>query len=152
MLNEIMHVGITVSDMDRSIAFYRDILGLSFQGELVMQGKETDLLFDRENCKVRVAYLNGNDNKMAPPVELIQFVGDEVDKTNSDLHRTSISEICFKVLDIDEEYQKLIKQGVECLSEPQYFDFTDCGFGKSKALYFKDPDGIILELMQMIEE
>lgn len=152
MLNEIMHVGITVSDMDRSIAFYRDILGLSFQGEIVMQGKETDLLFGRENCKVRVAYLNGNDNKMAPPVELIQFVGDEADKTSSDLHKTSISEICFKVSDIDEEYKKLIKQGVECLSEPQYFDFTDYGFGKSKALYFKDPDGIILELMQVIED
>ncbi len=34
--------------------------------------------------------------------------------------------------------------------EPQLFDFTKYGFGKSKALYFKDPDGIILELMEKI--
>ncbi len=152
MLKEIMHVGITVRDIDKSIAFYRDVLGLTFQGELVMQGKETDLLFGRENCKVRVAYLNGNDNRMAPPVELIQFVGEEADRADSDLSKTSISEICFKVKDIDEEYKMLIKHGVECLSKPQYFDFTDYGFGKSKALYFKDPDGIILELMQTIDE
>lgn len=151
MLNEIMHVGITVSDMNKSIAFYRDILGLSFQGELLMEGKETDLLFGRENCKVRVAYLNGSDSMMAPPVELIQFIGGEAEKTSSDLHKTSISEICFKVTNIDEEYKKLIKHGVECLSEPQFFDFTDSGFGKSKALYFKDPDGIILELMETID-
>ena len=55
MLKEIMHVGVTVSDMDHSIEFYQNILGLTFQGELIMEGKETDLLFQRENCKVRVA-------------------------------------------------------------------------------------------------
>ena len=33
MVGRIYHVGLTVSDLDRSIAFYRDILGLEFQGE-----------------------------------------------------------------------------------------------------------------------
>ncbi len=32
MVGRIYHVGLTVSDLDRSIAFYRDILGLKFQG------------------------------------------------------------------------------------------------------------------------
>ena len=32
MVERIYHVGLTVSDLDRSIAFYRDILGLEFQG------------------------------------------------------------------------------------------------------------------------
>lgn len=45
MLNEIMHIGITVSDMERSIAFYKDVLGLDYQGELMMEGPETDALF-----------------------------------------------------------------------------------------------------------
>lgn len=148
MLNEIIHVGVTISDMDRSIAFYRDILGLTFQGELLMQGKETDLLFQRDNCKVRVAYLNGNEHIMSAPVELLQFVDDDAKKDLCDLHKTSISEICFKVSDIEAEYEHLIANGVECLSSPQEFDFTSSGFGKSKALYLKDPDGIILELMQ----
>lgn len=31
MVGRIYHVGLTVSDLDRSIAFYRDILGLAFQ-------------------------------------------------------------------------------------------------------------------------
>lgn len=151
MLNEVMHIGVTVSDMDRSIDFYKNILGLTFVGELVMQGKETDLLFQRTNCKARVAYLNGSDDVMAPPVELIQFIDDAAEKVPSDLHRTSISEICFKVADIDQIYQHLVENGVECLSEPQYFDFTDSGFGKSKAIYFRDPDGVVLELMQPLD-
>ena len=31
MVGRIYHVGLTVSDLDRSIAFYRDILGLEFR-------------------------------------------------------------------------------------------------------------------------
>lgn len=44
MVGRIYHVGLTVSDLDRSIAFYRDILGLAFQGEILMTGEETVFL------------------------------------------------------------------------------------------------------------
>ena len=64
------------------------------------------------------------------------------------LFTTSISEVCFYTDDIDSVYRTLIKNQVECLSEPQYFDFRADGFGESRAFYFRDPDGIILEMMQ----
>ena len=148
MLKEIMHVGLTVSNIDRSIEFYRDVLGLKFQGQMVMEGPETDRLFGRENVRVRVAYLKGNDDIMSPPVELIQFTDSRAEKRAADLHSLSISEICFKVEDIDKVYKKLIDAGVQCISEPQYLDLKDQGYGESMGLYFKDPDGIILELSQ----
>ena len=148
MVGRIYHVGLTVSDLDRSVAFYRDILGLEYQGEIFMVGKETDAMFQRENCKARVAYLNGSKAVEAPPVELIQFVDNEVCRVRSDLFTTSISEICFYTNDADAVYNNLTENHVECLSEPQDFDFTADGFGKSRAFYFKDPDGITLEMMQ----
>ncbi len=40
---------------------------------------------------------------------------------------------------------------MEFLSDPQYFDLSSQGFGKSKAVYLKDPDGIVLELMECID-
>ena len=150
MIQEIMHVGVTVRDLDRSIAFYRDVLGLTFQGEILMEGPETDALFCRKNCRARVAYLNGSDHVMAPPVELIQFVDEESREDPADLFKTSISEICFRVQNIDAVYAHLVAQGVDCLSAPQAFDFTASGFGRSKAIYFRDPDGIILELMEAL--
>ena len=55
MVGRIYHVGLTVSDLDRSIAFYRDILRLEFQGEIFMEGEETDKMLRKENCKARVA-------------------------------------------------------------------------------------------------
>lgn len=150
LLKEVIHIGLTVSDMDRSIDFYQNTLGLSFLGEMLMQGEETDRLFARKNCKVRVAYLNGSNIISAPPIELLQFVSEACEISSSDLHKTCISEICFRVDNIDDVYRQLKEKGVEFLSEPQFFDFSDHGFGKSKAVYFKDCDGIILELIQPI--
>ncbi len=51
MLGRIYHVGLTVSDLERSIVFYRDILGLDFQGEIFMKGKETDKMFAKQIVK-----------------------------------------------------------------------------------------------------
>ena len=73
-----IHENYNVSDLDRSIAFYRDILGLEFQGEIFMKGEETDKMFRKSNCKARVAYLNGSKAIEAPPVELIQFVDSKI--------------------------------------------------------------------------
>ena len=148
MVGRIYHVGLTVSDLDKSIAFYRDILGLKYQGEIMMVGEGTDKMFQKKNCKARVAYLNGSENIETPPVELIQFVDSEIHKEQSDLFMTSISAVCFYTDDIDSVYRTLIENHVECLSEPQYFDFRADGFGESRAFYFRDPDGIILEMMQ----
>ena len=148
MTGQIYHVGLTVSDMERSVSFYRDILGLKYLGEILMEGSETDAMFGRKNSRARVAYLNGSDEPGMPPVELIQFTDSDVRTVPSDLFRSSISELCFYTDDIDRTYKTLKGKNVECISAPQDFDFTEGGFGKSRAFYFKDPDGIILEMMQ----
>lgn len=148
MIGQIYHVGLTVSDMDRSIHFYKEILGLAFQGEILMEGEATEVLFNRKGARARVAYLNGSDNLVTPPVELIQFLDVPSKKEEGDLFTTSISELCFYTEDIDAVYQHLVKHDIPCLSAPQEFDFTKDGFGKSRAFYFRDPDGIILEMMQ----
>lgn len=151
MIKQIAHVGVTVSDIDRSIAFYRDVLGLDFKGEMTMEGKETDLLFGRKNAKARVAYLNGSNHIMCPPLELIQFIDQDIRKDEADLFKTSISEICFMTDDIWKVYEELKAKGVDFISEPQGFDSTAYGFGKSIAVYLRDPDGIIMELIQPVE-
>lgn len=115
-----------------------------------MEGEETDKLFNINDCIVKIAYLNGSEGDKTPPIELIEFVSKTPIKDMPNLRKTSISEICFRVENIDNVYENLINKDVEFLSEPQFFDFTKNGFSKSKAVYLKDPDGIILELMEYI--
>ena len=95
-----------------------------------MEGPGTDALFGCAGCKVRVAYLNGSSELFAP-VELIQFLEPRLEVSRPDLQKTSISEICCHCEDINKLYQHLKEHQVECLSEPQLFDFTRYGFGKS---------------------
>ena len=151
MINAIAHVGLTVSDIEQSLDFYQRVLQMDFKGRMHMAGPETERLFNIAGAEVDVAYVQGNAEISSPMVELIQFTTSEATKDICDLHKTSISELCFYVSDIDALYAHLCAHGVECLSEPQFFDFTEYGFSKSKAIYFKDPDGIILEAMQVIE-
>ncbi len=149
MLYSIAHIGLTVSDLDRSVSFYKDILGLSYVGEMEMTGPETANLFQREGCQARVAYLR-TDDPMAPLVELIQFLDQKAVPSTPSLFKTSISELCFTAENVDKEYTRLKNLGVEFLSEPQTFDSTRYGFGKSKAVYFLDPDKNVLELIQPV--
>ncbi len=149
MFHSVAHIGITVTDLDRSIAFYRDILGLHFLGEMTMGGPETAELFRRPGCSARVAYLRPEDPS-APPVELIQFTDHHALQNTPTLFESSISELCFSVEDIDGEYERLRAQGVEFLSAPQTFDSRKYGFGMSRAVYFYDPDHNILELIQSL--
>lgn len=148
MIKEVIHIGVTVSDMEKSIAFYRDTLGLKMTGRLWMSGPRTDLLFGWEGADCRVTYWQGSDDLSMPPVELIQFTKTRIEKRPMSLRRTGVSEICFRVTDIDKAYQRLREKGVEFLSAPQYFDFRSIGMGQSKAVYFRDPDGTILELIE----
>lgn len=150
MFCSVAHIGLTVRDLDRSVAFYRDILGLHYQGEMKMGGPETAALFQKPVCSARVAYLRPDDTQ-APPVELIQFLDCQVQEDTPSLFKTSISELCFATEDIDKEYARLKELGVEFLSEPQTFDSTSYGFGKSRAVYFLDPDRNVLELIQLVE-
>lgn len=147
----IAHVGITVADLERAKKFYGEILGLTFKGQMVMQGEATDRLFAMVGCSVQVAYFNGSNRIGMPPVELLYFENKEVKPCVSEWDRIAISEICFDVKRIDQVYEMLLKKGVEFLSEPQYFDLTAQGFGRSKAVYMRDSEGNVLELIESYE-
>lgn len=94
--------------------------------------------------------MQGGDNIQCPPIELIEIENVEIKRHDLSLNSISVSEICFKVDNIEEEYERLKNKGVKFISAPQFFDLTSQGFGKSKAVYFYDNEGIILELIEII--
>ncbi|MBU5668233.1 VOC family protein [Peptoniphilus sp. MSJ-1] len=147
MIKNFAHIGVTVTDLEKSIEFYRDVLELEFIGRTHMEGESTDKLFDAKDLYVSLAYLKPKDSN-GPTLELIKYESLEVEKDKPSLFKTSISEICFGVDDIEKFYERLVENKIEVISEPQEFDMTGDGFGKSKAIYFYDPDGNILEAIE----
>jgi catechol 2,3-dioxygenase-like lactoylglutathione lyase family enzyme len=67
----------------------------------------------------------------------------------SQLNNPGITEVAFMVDDIEAVYNELQAKGVEFYSPPQLFDL---GGYKAKAVYFLDPDGTTLELIQNVKE
>lgn len=151
MLDQIAHVGLTIKDMNATIKFYQDILGLTLSGDMTMEGPAVSILTQIPDAKLRVVYFQSSQSIHTVPIELIEFIGDHYESSPYDtLNHVGLSEVCFLTQNIDETYHMLKQKGVKFLSEPQYFDLSDQGYGKSKVVYFYDNNGIVLELMEEI--
>lgn len=44
-------------------------------------------------------------------------------------------------------YQRLLKKGIACYAEPQVLELP--GYGATRAVVFEDPDGQMIELIQL---
>lgn len=144
MIQGVHHTCITVSDLERSIVFYRDVLGL----ELVLTEESERSQDDRSKslgvagAKVKLAILRAGNAQ----VELIEYVtarGRPYDRNNNDI---GTMHIAFQVDDIEAVYQRLLEHGVRFTSPP-----ATIPAGPMKGwrwTYFFDPDGVSLEIIQ----
>src|ERR1700694_6093805 len=67
----IHHVGITVSDLDRALGFYRDLLGLRVLADSTLSEPEVADLLGLDSVQLRIADLDSGDGR---GVELIQYL------------------------------------------------------------------------------
>ncbi len=154
MLGAVAHIGITVRDMDKAVEFYRDTLGLKVIGDVTIQGDEASTVTQVPDTKLRAVYLRYEDDPKGPPIELLHFIEPKGDngKPYSGLANPGITEVAFWVKDIEKTYQELQAKGVDFYSAPQLFDLDGEGYGKVKAVYFRDLDGTTLELLQNVAD
>lgn len=143
-------VGITVSDLEKSLRFYTEVLPFEKESEYVLQGSELARLynFPGENPKVSVVRLRLGDER----IELMQFGGTgtparaiPADSRSNDLW---FQHLAIVVSDMQSAYQWLKGNKVTYVSSsPQTLpDYLPNAAGIS-AFYFRDPDGHNLELI-----
>lgn len=135
------HYGVNVSDIEESVEFYEDKLGL----ERVIGPKELsdqhDTLLDLDVANGRFAVFDGDGVRF----ELKDLEEPEKDSVNDGRSPQDVGDdhFCWQVDDIDAAYEELSEEGVEFLSEPRYVPTVDC-----KVVYFYDPDGNMLEFVE----
>jgi catechol 2,3-dioxygenase-like lactoylglutathione lyase family enzyme len=137
------HVGLTVSNLERSIAFYRDLLGFNVAYE---RGEVTAEYMPRlvgiPGARLKIAGLD-IPGLHVDLVEYIEPKGAARPGPTSDLGNVHVG---FTVDDLREAYRQLSAAGVQFKSEP-----VSPTVGPNKggwAIYFVDPDGITLEMIQ----
>ena len=135
------HTGISVTDLDRSIRFYCDLLGMNLDWRIDhKKGEAFEKVVGLKNVDVSYAMLSGWGGRL----ELFQYHSPSglpypPDKPVCD---KGITHFGFQVEDIDDLYEKLHGQGVRFNNPPQVIR------PGVKAAYFHDPDGITVEFVQ----
>ena len=116
------HVNMTVADVDRSADFYRDLLGLKVR----WRGQTAD---GREAAHV------GDDRSY-----IALFQAQQHEKPANDYHVVGLNHFGYVVDDLAAAKSRLESCGIEPHSEQDY--------EPGKRLYFFDPDGIEVELVE----
>ena len=139
------HTGFVVADMERSLEFYRDVLELRVQREMVMDGEVVSQMTGFDNARVHIAYL-GNDMRHA--VELVQFLEPVVTPwERPPRNRVGTAHLGLIVDDVDAFYENLSAKGMEFVSPPALRPGAEYPWAR-KVCFVYDPDGNMLELIE----
>ena len=145
-LCDVHHVGLTVSDIERSVRFYRDLLGLRLHRRRTADADYLGQQTGYHGVRLEVAsFALSPDGR--PGLELVQYVTHPGGTTDPATNRAGNTHLCFRVDDIHRAYDSLQAQGVRFRSAPVAITSgpNQGGYG----VYLSDPDGYTIELFQV---
>lgn len=139
-------IGLTVSDMDRSLAFYTGALGFQHVSDAELSGDAYEHFRGVFGARARVARLRLGDEY----IELTQFLAPEGRPAPADSRSNDrwFQHIAIVVSDMDRAYAVLREHNVRHASTgPQTLPAWNTNAAGISAFYFKDPDGHPLEII-----
>jgi catechol 2,3-dioxygenase-like lactoylglutathione lyase family enzyme len=143
-VSRIDHVGITTSDLDRSLHFYVDLLGLPLLSRNMLVGPDLAALLGFESAAIDNADLDSGDGRILELMQYVQPAGARVTYRSADAPTTHIA---FSVKDLAAVTERLTAAGVEIISR-RPLKIQGGAWDGVQCLYLRDPDGVILELVQ----
>lgn len=145
----IWHFSFTVSDIDRSVAFYADLLGLELVTRQDQANPYTEKLVAMPGAHLRVAMLRVPGWPAGPSrhhLELVEYVSPRGVKADVRTNNVGAPHLAFVVEDIHAEYARLSAAGVRFKSDPVAI-VAGVNTG-GWTVYLLDPDDITLEISQ----
>lgn len=146
-VQSVASVGFTVSDMDRSVSFYRDVLTFTPISDVEVDGPEYDRLWGIFGVRARVVRMQLGEEQL----ELIEFLSPPDVRTipvpsySNDLW---FQHFAIVVRDMEAAWAQLRKHHVRQISpRPQTIPISNPAAAGIKAIKFRDPDGHNLELL-----
>jgi catechol 2,3-dioxygenase-like lactoylglutathione lyase family enzyme len=145
-VQRVVAVGMTVTDLDRSIEFYTSVLGFEKARETEAAGPELERLSGVFGSRCRIAWLTLG----AETIELTQFLAPEGRPIPADSRSNDrwFQHIAIAASDMDKAFGLLRQRRVRFASTgPQVLPAWNKNAGGIAAFYFKDPDGHVLEVI-----
>jgi lactoylglutathione lyase len=139
MIKNFRHVCIVVSNLEKSLKFYRDILGLKVYRILTVKGKYPETLLHKKGIELTYVKLRTPDQpKHSPAVfELHYWHNPRISP------QPGYNHVSFTVENLDSEYKRLKKSGVKLLSPP-----IKAPDGRTKVCFALDADKYLIEFIE----
>ena len=128
-MNDFQHVTVSVSSRERSLAFYRDVLGFAWRGRL-SYGSKGGLLIDFLDMGSAVLEVFS----FAVPTRPSDWRPDDMQR--------GLRHIALRARSTDDMTARLKKAGVQFTLDPI------TGTGGGRIAFFKDPDGTLIEIVE----
>jgi catechol 2,3-dioxygenase-like lactoylglutathione lyase family enzyme len=140
-IQRLSHIGICVSDLERSLRFYRDLLGFTPEHDLEVAGQPTDMLLRLRDVRLKAIYLVRDGVR----IELLHFASPPAPAPRARvMNEPGLTHLSFRVADLQAVVRALRDAGERVLDDT-LLDFPDF---HSAACFVVDPDGQLVELVQ----
>lgn len=154
MIAGVLHTGFSVSDINRSVQWYTDVLELELVHRQRGDNPYTRTLIGVHNAVIEVAQFRMPSVGTSPSthvLELIQYVEGAAPEANVlSVNAVGTGHLAFVVTDIHERYERMSRAGARFVNPP--VAITEGANAGGYACYLRDPDGITLELLQFSPE
>ncbi|MGH0038436.1 MAG: VOC family protein [Myxococcota bacterium] len=136
------HIGLCVSDLERSTRFYRDLLGFEVLSELSVAGEAASRLLELDDCALEAVYLERD----AVRIELLRFrkPGHRGEPGPRPMNQLGLTHLSLRVSDLQETLDRLRAEGHAVLEATRVGDPQH----RSGAIFVTDPDGTRIELVE----
>jgi catechol 2,3-dioxygenase-like lactoylglutathione lyase family enzyme len=137
------HTGITVSNLERSLAFWRDVLGFEFSHEAHQKGELAREITGVEGAEIKLAVLKTPGGHK---IELLEYLA-PVDRKRGNLRPCDVGSmhVALIVEDLDAALDRIAVSGWKTAGQPQIL--TKGPNAGRRVVYVRDPDGTTIELM-----
>ena len=140
------HTGITVSNLERSLAFWRDVLDFQLSHTAHQTGELAMEITGVAGAEIKLAVLKAPGGHK---IELLEYLAPEDRKKHDDVRPCDVGHIHVALLvdDVDAVLEKISASGWKSAGKPQTLTIGP-NAGK-RVVYVRDPDGTTIEFMEM---
>jgi catechol 2,3-dioxygenase-like lactoylglutathione lyase family enzyme len=137
------HTGITVTNLERSLKFWRDVLGFELSHRPHQTGTLASEITGVPGAEIKIAVLKGYSHK----IELLEYLA-PADRKYLHVRPCDVGSVhvALMVDDLDALLETIAKSGWKAAGKPQ--TLTAGPNAGKRVVYVRDPDGTTIEFMQ----